>query len=118
MKYVYSTLTADTAYSFGHGADGQPSKLILVKGGHGVANKHIITPQGVCTALDDADADLLATHPLFQIHQKNGFVVIDATKTEAEKVASIMEGRDKSAPLTPQDYELAGKQAPKVSKVA
>lgn len=118
MPYVYSTLTADTAYSFGHGPDGQPAKLILVNGGHGVANKHIITPQGVCTALNDEDAALLATHPLFQLHQKNGFVVIDSKKTDTEKVAASMEGRDKSAPLTPQDYELAGKQAPKVSKAA
>lgn len=118
MKHVYSTLTADTAYTFGHGPDGQPSKVILVKGGHGVATKHFITPQGVVTSLEDEDADLLATHPLFQLHQKNGFVVIDSTKTDAEKVSASMEGRDKSAPLTPQDYELAGKQAPKVSKAA
>lgn len=115
-QYVYSTLTSDTVYTFGGGVGVAPSKEILVKGGHGVASKHFITPQGVVTHLTDADAELLATHPVFQLHAKNGFVVIDSKKTDTENVAALMQGRDKSAPITPQDYELAGKEAPKVNK--
>ena len=115
--YVYSTATCDNVIAVGYDASGRPAKRILLKGGHGVANKHFITPQGVVTEVSDDDADILRNHPTFQRMMKAGFYVMEGKRIEPEKVAASMKGRDGSAPLVPQDYELNGKKSPKSGKV-
>lgn len=104
MPYVYSTLTSDnryTIYANGGGDLKVARHDILIKGGTGIADKNLITPIGVATQISDEDAALLKEHPVFKLHEANGFVVIDDKKHEAEKVASNgMEIADGSAPVT------------------
>lgn len=112
MPYVYSTLACDQEYTawdiIGNGSDIKikPGRSVLVKGGHGVANKNIITPQGVATRVSDEDVQFLMTVDAFKMHLNGGYVKIEADKHETEVVAADMARDDKSAPLTPQEYEL------------
>lgn len=112
-RYVFSTATCDNVFAFNYDQSGKARTKIMIKGGHGVANKHFETPQGIMTKVADEEAAMLEGHPAFQRMAKAGFYVIEAQKADPEKVASDMEGRDGSAPLVPQDYELKGKKTPK-----
>lgn len=106
--YVVSTLTATQVYA---GWDSGPNNLpkikrqVTVKGGANLPDKHLITPQGVYTEITDEEEAFLRNHPVFKVHEKNGFVKIESRKGEVEKSVSDMVGRDQSAPLVPQDYE-------------
>lgn len=106
--YVYSTLAADTNYAtWVDGGNGisRIEKNILIKGGSGVANKHLITPLGIATKITKEEAKLLKEHRLFKLHEKNGFVRIREDKVEPEvAVAEDMNSRDNSAPLVPEDF--------------
>lgn len=112
-NYVYSTLTGDNAYAIYNYA---PVKLdknalpvlvrtILIKGGHGIANKHVVTPRGVITEISDEDLKELMNDYHFQQHIGNGFITVETVKEDPEKVAENMEDRDGSAPLTPDKFE-------------
>lgn len=117
MFFVYSTLTRTVAYSF----FGEPVndvrpivKTIRIEGGANVAKKNLETPRGVVTRISDEDAELLSTNPVFQRHQKNGFVVMEKHQKDPERVAAQhMESADKSAPLTEADFG-DGETAPAV----
>lgn len=107
---VFSTLASDVAYT-NHvegGAD-MPIALpsVTVKGGAGVANDRFVTPRGVATTVTEEQAEYLRRNPIFQLHEKNGFVMISSTGGDADKAAADMTGRDHSAPIVPQD-KLAG----------
>lgn len=106
--YVYSTLTSGMDYTgyLPGGADlPTTEKVVHLNGGANLADKHLVTPRGVVTLLDEAEVEFLRNHPVFQLHQKNGFVTIEAKQAEPEVVAANMTGRDKSAPLVDQDFE-------------
>ena len=79
-------------------------KSVLIKGGHGVAGKNLITPLGIHTEITAEEAELLKRNKVFQLHLKNGSVVIQESKADPEKVISDMGADDKSAPLTPSDF--------------
>lgn len=104
--YVYSTLACDMAYTNHQdgGAD-MPIDLppVYVKGGAGVANDRLITPRGVVTEVTEQEAEYLRANKVFQLHEKNGFVMISEGKKDPEKVAADMTGRDQSAPVVPDD---------------
>lgn len=120
MHYVFSTLTSDNRYAFyaDGGADMKvQERTILIKGGTGIANDRLITPLGVATEVTAEEAEALKAHPLFQLHQKNGFVVIQDKKGDPEKVASGMEIADGSAPLTPSKYKRKSKDDPEALSV-
>ena len=106
--YVYSTLTADTAFTGWKkiGEDKVPEKdgVVLVKGGTGVANRHFLTPHGVVTGVSTEEAEFLMAHPLFQQQEKDGFVKIEKAKVDPEVVAADMKLRDGSSPLVPEDF--------------
>lgn len=107
-NFIYSTLTANTAYAvYAESGDGSPSfeRQILIKGGSNVADKHFITPYGVMTEVSDEDLATLKTNPVFQKHLDGGFLKIQSRKNDAEVVASDMTGRDQSAPLVDADFE-------------
>lgn len=104
--YVYSTLAASVAYT--NHADGGadlpiPLPPVLIKGGAGVANEHLITPRGVATEITEQQAEYLRGNALFQLHEKNGYVQISTANTDPEKAAADMEARDNSAPMVPPD---------------
>lgn len=122
--YVYSTLANSQHYTdYKHGPHDMPIKehSVFVKGGTGIASKHLITPRGVVTEVSEEDAQFLERNHHFQEHAKRGFVSIERTYVEPEKAASDMDLNDPSAPLTPSDYPGTGEnevKEPKVGKVA
>lgn len=107
MPYIYSTLSADMAYT-NHQAGGADMPVALppvfIKGGAGVANDRLVTPRGVLTTVTDADLAYLRANQIFALHEANGFVYVsEKKKGDPDKVAADMTGRDKSAPIVPQD---------------
>lgn len=106
--YIYNTLTNDqkyVVYETNPGGIPVPVGNVEIAGGHGRINKHLITPLGVLTIVDENQMALLKRCPLFELHQKNGFIRIETTKKDAEAVASDMETADKSRQLNPADYK-------------
>jgi len=113
--YVYSTGTCSGIYTLYENTD--PNSLPIVKrrpdgshikitiqGGHGVSNKHFITPRGVMTKVSDDDMNILLENKSFQRHVKAGFITYDKKNVAPEKKAASMKEKDGSAPLTPQDF--------------
>lgn len=104
--YVFSTLAADVAYTnYAPGGADLPIDLppVLIRGGAGVANDRLVTPRGVATDVTEEQAEYLRANPVFQMHEKNGFVTISASFADPDIVAADMTGRDRSAPVVPQD---------------
>ena len=66
------------------------------------------------TTVSDEDLALLKQNPVFQLHKSNGFIVVEEKPAPVEKVASDMEARDESAPLTDNDFIANGQKPPKV----
>lgn len=115
--YIYSTLTGSQAYQcYKRGGADLPivDKTIVVAGGANVADEHFITPRGVVTTVSDEDFALLEQNPVFQLHKSNGFIVVEDKEAPVEKVASDMEARDESAPLTDNDFIANGQTPPVV----
>lgn len=106
--YVYSKLSNSQRYDehVPGGADlPAVSYSVHIKGGTGLADKHIITPLGVRTEVTERDVESLKTNIVFQQHEKNGFVKIEAKAYDVEKVIANMGNTvDPSAPLTEADY--------------
>lgn len=105
--YIFSTLANDQNYTnWVKGGGDVPIKghSVLIKGGTGVANNRLITPLGVSTEITDFDLEELKNNPAFLEHQKAGFIVVRNKKTDTEKVASEMNLKDESAPMTEADY--------------
>lgn len=117
MKYVISKLTGAQDYNFYVPGTGEGVNLVSctihINGGANVADKHFITPDGVITEITEDQAERLKTHPVFSIHEKNGFVKIVDTEKNAEKAKKDLEDEDSGAPLTPKKYKAEGKKAPK-----
>ena len=114
--YVFSTLANDQLYqNWLQGGNDLPIQDVgvMIKGGTGVANDRLITPIGVATEVDDADYDALKKNPVFLKHVADGFLTVQTKKAEAEKVASDMNLKDKSAPLTPSDF--SAEDEPKIN---
>lgn len=112
--YVYSTSTAGVDYTMWElNPGGVPVKagVVRINGGANLADKNLVTPQGVVTKISEDEYEMLKKNHVFQIHLKNGFLKVSSAKSDANKVAATdMEGRDGSAPLVPQDYELGADQ--------
>jgi len=106
--YVFSTLANDQTYTnWLKGGGDVPVKghAVHIKGGTGVANNRLVTPLGVATEISDFDLEELQKNPSFKDHEKNGYIVVRAKKAETEKVASDMNLKDESAPMTHTDYK-------------
>lgn len=121
MNYVYSTLTCDTAYTLYEKTTGGltiPKAEVVIHGGAGLANKHLITPLGTVTNISDSELAMLKENPVFVEHVKNGFLIVQegGKADDAEKVASDMSVDTGSAPLTEQDAENTGVKTAKKGK--
>jgi len=77
---------------------------VRIEGGANLADKNVITPRGVMTAISDDDAELLKDHPVYKMHNANGFVTIEDRKFDIERVVSDLTSKDASAPLVPEDF--------------
>lgn len=118
--YIYSTLTQTTSYAFykkllDKNDLHEVEREIVIKGGAGVADKNFITPNGVVTKVTDEEHELLKTHPVFQLHVKNGFIIAQKSHSDIDSVVRKMEPRDRSAPIRPEDCEKMGMKPEKVS---
>ena len=120
MPFVYSTLTADQAYTVWDkgGADLPVAKRIcIIKGGAGIANKNLITPRGVATHVTPQQLEALEACDAFKRHKERGYIRVDDKEQDAEKVAAAsMAEKDGGAPLTDADFEKAGQKAPTTGK--
>jgi len=113
--YVVSTLTSDNLYTNHNTDSGNDLPLpvtvdghegVLVKGGAGLANDRLITPQGVATEVTAAQLEYLNANKVFQLHTRNGYVkTLESDGVDAEKIAADMERQDRSAPLTDADFQ-------------
>ena len=104
--YVFSTLASDVAYTnHAQGGGDLPIDLppVVIKGGAGVANERIVTPRGVATEVTEEQVEYLRANQVFQLHEKNGFVMVSESYADPDTVAADMTGRDNSAPIVPQD---------------
>lgn len=113
MPYVYSTFTNPVAY-VEYEEPSEASKIrgyniivkkVVIKGGHGLATKQLVTPRGVVTQVNESDMDFLLQNKLFQQHVKAEFIAYDKKRIDPEKKAKNMADKDGSAPLTPEDFK-------------
>lgn len=106
LHFVLSTLTANQLYTNYVKGDNDlpiPTTQVLVRGGAGVADGAIQTPQGVVTPISDDEKTWLEACPAFVQHRELGFVQISPEKVDPEKFAADMASRDGSAPMVEQD---------------
>lgn len=104
--FVYSTLTNDQKYTMWETSPNglpTPKAQVLIKGGANLANKQLITPRGVRTMITEQELEVLKQIHDFQVHMKNGFVVVSKEELDPVKVvADGMKQKDDSAPVTPE----------------
>lgn len=118
--YVYSNMAAGVTYASARDVPGRdmPETIpgIFIAGGVGVADKKsLITPMGaVVTGITSEELARLRADRVFCEHERNGAIRVSDHNEDAEVVASDLRPRDESAPLTPNDYEAEGKDAPVV----
>lgn len=122
--YVFSTLAAAVLYTnYGKGGGDLPVELgdpVLIKGGTGVADKHFVTPRGVVTPITPEQLVYLEQNPVFQLHKKNGFIVVEESAKDPERVVSEgMQASDASAQPTVDDFTDGddGEPAPSTAEV-
>jgi hypothetical protein len=106
-NYVFSTMSESVAYTFfdeeavNH-AHHIKKRQIVIQGGANKADKFLRTPQGVATKVTDEQLELLLAHPVFLMHQKNGFISVEKNKVlkpDITKEIKNLEKKDKSAPI-------------------
>ena len=108
MVHIYSTLTAAQNYNIWvrTGNDLHTKmKAIHINGGHGIPNKHLLTPRGVATTISDEDYEHLLTNPTFTAHVRNGYIQVEKKAVDSEKAAANLKDGDESAQLKPQDFD-------------
>lgn len=107
MPHIFSTLANDQLYAnWVPGPADTPIRgaSILIRGGTGVANDRLITPLGVATQVTDTELAELEKNTVFLEHRRDGFIRVQTKRADPEKVASDMNLKDRSAPLTPADF--------------
>jgi hypothetical protein len=107
--YILSTLTADQEYTaYREGGADLPVAVgsVLVKGGANVADKRLVTPQGVVTKVDADQMAVLESNEVFQLHKKNGYITVSERKpADPDAAAASQANRDGSAPMVEGDFK-------------
>lgn len=108
MPYVYSTLTNNNSFmDYEKSQPGAPlvvKRSVTIKGGTGIANKHLFTPMGVATEVSEEDLDFLKANDGFRHFVDKGFITYREKEVHPEVAASDMDTRDQSTPVMPQDF--------------
>lgn len=106
--FILSTLTADQLYtSWVKGGADLPiaERRVFVAGGANVANRKLVTPQGVVTKVSEDDLAVLEANEVFQLHKANGFITVSKSKpSDPDAAAASQEQRDAAAPLVAGDF--------------
>jgi len=106
--FVFSTLSAPQLYqNWKEGAADLPVPAgdpVRIEGGANVASRNLVTPRGVVTKVTEEQYAYLLENRHFCEHVENGFIEVKEANEDADRVAANLEGKDKSAPLTPGDY--------------
>ena len=107
--YIFSTLACDQKYQNYEINSGIaiPTQSISVAGGTGIMDERFVTPLGVMTAVSEDDYAALQINPDFQLHVKNGFIVVQKQEADPEKVAADMNMEDPARPITQDDSRMA-----------
>jgi len=118
--YVFSTLAAAVLYTnYGKGGADLPvpeGEGVLIKGGTGVADRAFVTPRGVVTEITPEQLVYLEQNSVFQLHKKNGFIAVEESNKDPEKVVSEgMIPGDESRQLTTEDFTSGDDGEPKPS---
>jgi hypothetical protein len=107
--YVYSTLSNSQAYT---NYTKTPADImiaqdpVVIAGGANVVDrKHLITPRGVMTKINDDQLAYLEQNEGFLQHKAEGHISVSSANVDVEVAAADMAGRDTSAPLVEQDYD-------------
>ena len=104
--FIASTLTNPQNYTLYGGHTGTDViHSVLIQGGHGLTNRHLVTLEGVITQVSDEDYALLQKNELFQYHVKKGFLKV-TDQSDPLKAVSDMEARDECAPMTQNDVDV------------
>lgn len=104
--YIYSTLSQPQAYTLYKKTGNDipaPAGSVVIAGGAGVADKHLVTPYGAVTKITDEQLEMLQHSRHFKEHESRGFVKVSRSNIDPTKAAESMEARDKSAQKTPED---------------
>lgn len=118
--YVFSTLAASVLYqNFDKGGADLPipqGSGVLIKGGAGVADRQFVTPRGVVTPVTPEELVYLSQNPVFALHKKNGFISVEESNKDIERVVSeSMQPGDESRQLTEEDFTTGDDGEPKPS---
>lgn len=100
--YVYSTLATDQKYSTEAGD-------VLIAGKANVSNKHLLTPAGVVTPVEEDVFEALMQNKVFQAHARNGFLTATQSKADADEVAGDMNPDDKGQQDTVKRIKRRGR---------
>lgn len=119
--YVYSTLANDQQYNVWKKSDNDlPTieRAVLIKGKFGVTDKKTLVTsyEAAVTKITESELEDLRQNEVFQLHVKNGHIIVKDHSANGEAVASDMNIQDPSAPLVKQDFEEG--QAPIVAGVS
>lgn len=107
--FILSTLTADqeyTSYTQGGGDIPIPAGSVLIRGGANVADKRLVTPQGVVTKVNSDQMAMLESNDVFKLHKANGYITVSERKpADPDAAAASQASRDGSAPMVEQDFK-------------
>jgi hypothetical protein len=118
--YIFSTLAAAVNY-LNHEKGGADLPVpvgtgVLIKGGTGVADRNLVTPRGVMTEITAEELVYLEQNPVFQLHKRNGFITVEESNKDPERVVSEgMVPGDESRQLTTEDFTSGDDGEPKPS---
>lgn len=123
-NYVYSTSSNDTIFvRYQKSQGGKPALAqahVTIKGKANVAQGRVefITKQGIRTEVSDEELSILNESSNFKKMCDAGFMRLEQRKANPEKVAQDMAARDRSAPLTPDNYSEDDLAKPVATKSA
>lgn len=111
MNYIYSTLSADQDYALYRKEQDPhslpaPIRTIRVNGKANVMDdKTFLTPRGALTKVSDEELKILQQIPAFNEHLKAGYLTVEKSEADPDRVSEDMTGKDKGAQLTESDFE-------------
>lgn len=121
LVHVYSTLANSQKFVRYRDNRDQVNDLpvaeveVLIKGGAGMASKHLITPMGVHTQITSEQYEAIKDLEHFRNFVDRGFITVEARKaSEIEAIVGDMNAKDPGGPITPVDYAAAKKDGTEV----